>query len=240
LAVRLEHLEIDTPLKLRDADPSLVRDRLGVVVERLVLELRGVPCQHLVMVSPANKSIVCSRSFGQAVATRQELAQAVSVYTERAAMKLRRQGLATTVLQVFVTTNPFKPQERQYRATQTVLLLVASADTAVLLRAALRGLASVWRDGYRYKKAGVMFSELVPSAPVQVPSFRTEATSDRLHVHQISGRALPLWGRIARDGGRCAQDHRHRQQRTLIRVEIGQSAEGSLCEAIVPAARVAA
>ncbi len=167
LALRLDKLGIVTPLKLRDADPSLLRDRMGVVVERLATELRGVPCQHLVMTPPANKTIVCSRSFGCPVITLQELAQAVSAYTERAATKLRRQGLAAGVLQVFVSTNPFKPHERQYRAAQTVLLPVASADTSVLLRAAMRGLDAIWRDGYRFKKAGVMLSELANAADIQ-------------------------------------------------------------------------
>ena len=85
LAARLEQLGIDTPLKLRDANLSLVRDRLGVVVERLALELRGIPCQSLVLTAPANKSIVASRSFGRPVTQRHELHQAVATYTERAA-----------------------------------------------------------------------------------------------------------------------------------------------------------
>ena len=201
LALRLSQLGIDTPLKLRDADPSLLRHRLGVVVERSALKLQGVPCGHLVMTNPANKSIVCSRSFGQPVTTRQELAQAVSAYTERAAAKLRRQGLAARVLQVFVTTNPFKPQERQYRAAQTVLLPVASADTSVLLRAANRGLASIWREGYRFKKAGAVLLELVPAATVQgdlwtapdsLRSVALMAAVDRLNA--AHGRATVQFG----------------------------------------------
>lgn len=167
LATRLEKLSITTPLQLRDADPQLVRQHLGVLGERLVLELRGIPCQRLVLSQAANKSIVASRSFGRPVTEKFELEQAVSAFTERAAEKLRRQGLAASVLQVFVTTNPFKPQERQYAASRTVTLPVASADSTVLLRAARVALTSVWRDGYRYKKAGVMLLDLVPAAMVQ-------------------------------------------------------------------------
>ena len=70
MAARLHTLGIDTPLKLRDADPSLVRDRLGVVMERMALELRGIPCHSLVKTNPANKSIIASRSFGRVVTQR--------------------------------------------------------------------------------------------------------------------------------------------------------------------------
>jgi DNA polymerase V len=44
-----------------------------------------------------------------------------------------------------------------------VTLPVASADTTTLLSAARAGLAHIWRDGVRYKKAGVMFVDLVPA-----------------------------------------------------------------------------
>jgi DNA polymerase V len=167
LAARLAHIGIDTPLKLRDADLSLVRDRLGVVVERLALELRGVPCQSLVQTTPANKSIVASRSFGRPVTLRHELHQAVAAYTERAAEKLRRQGLAVSVVRVFVTTNPFKPHEPQYVASRAVRLPVATADTTRLLAAATVLVDRLWRDGYRYKKAGVELLELVAADEVQ-------------------------------------------------------------------------
>jgi DNA polymerase V len=37
-----------------------------------------------------------------------------------------------------------------------VHLLVASSDTGKLIRAALAGLRTIWRDGYRYEKGGVL------------------------------------------------------------------------------------
>lgn len=167
MAKRLEDLGIDTPLKLRIADPSLLRDRLGVVMERMALELRGIPCHSLVETNPDNKSILASRSFGRAVITRHELQEAVSSHTERAAEKLRRQKLCASVLRVYVMTNPFKPQEQQYSASHAVRLPVASADTAMLLAAAMHGVAHIWRSGYRYKKAGVELLEICPAATVQ-------------------------------------------------------------------------
>ncbi len=166
-AARLTKLRIDTPLKLRNADLAVIRKHLGVVGERMVLELRGVPCHGFALAAPPNKSIVASRSFGRPVTERHELEQAVAAYAERAAEKLRRQNLAASILTVFVTTNPFKPQERQYAASQAVTLPVASADNTVLLRAAKVGVGRLWRDGYRYKKAGVMLLDLVPAATVQ-------------------------------------------------------------------------
>ena len=75
-----------------------IRERFSVVLERMVLELRGVACLGLEEVTPDRKSIMASRSFGRAVETRRELEEAVSVYTARAAEKMRRQNLATASL----------------------------------------------------------------------------------------------------------------------------------------------
>lgn len=167
MSKRLNALGIVTPLHLRDADPSLVRDRLGVVMERMALELRGIPCLGLVETNPASKSILASRSFGRTVVDRHELDEAVSSHVERAAEKLRRQKLCASVLRVFVMTNPFKPQENQYCAAHAVRLPIASADTSRLLAAAKQAVGKLWRDGYRYKKAGVELLELVPAASAQ-------------------------------------------------------------------------
>jgi DNA polymerase V len=68
---------------------------------------------------------------------------------------------------VFVETNWFKPEEAQHCAVRPVHLPVATSDSAKLIAAALAGLTSIWRDGYRYKKAGVILLDLHPAAAVQ-------------------------------------------------------------------------
>ena len=97
LGARLSAIGITTPLELRDADHRLMRERFSVVLERMVLELRGVACIALEEVTPDRKSLIASRSFGQPVETRRGLEEAVSVYTARAAEKMRRQNLATAL-----------------------------------------------------------------------------------------------------------------------------------------------
>lgn len=166
-AGKLQALGIGTPLALRDTDPRFLRERFSVVLERTVHELRGTPCLQLEEVTPDRKSIVASRSFGRPVLLATEMAEAVATYTARAAEKMRRQGLATANLVVFVETNRFRPDDPQHCASQAVQLPVATADTGKLIAAALRGLRPIWRGGFSYKKAGIMFLDLVPAASVQ-------------------------------------------------------------------------
>lgn len=165
-ALRLNKIGIGTPLQFRDADPALVRRELGVVGERMVYELRGTPCHPLELTTPDKKSIMASRSFGNPVTNADDLANAVASYAARAGEKLRRQHLACSKVVVFVQSNRFKPGERQYGASFVVPLPVATADTCKLTSAALVGLSRIYRDGIRYKKAGVLLEALRPASEV--------------------------------------------------------------------------
>ena len=151
---------IRTPLDLRAADPSFVRQNKSVVMERMIHELRGLPCIGLEEVAPARKSLVASRSFGRPVTTRHELEQAVTVYASRAAEKMRRQGLASANLTVFADTN--SASDPQYAAQRSVRLPVATADSGKLIRAAMAALGQLWRPGYRYKKRASRCSTWCP------------------------------------------------------------------------------
>jgi len=145
----------------------MIRDRFSVVLQRTVLELQGVPCLPLEDVSPDRKSVMASRSFGGAVTSLAELRQAVASHTARAAEKMRRQGLATTGVVVFMHTNRFRPDLPQYAPSRAVRLPVATADTARILAASMNALEAVYKPGFRYAKAGVLFPELVSVDTVQ-------------------------------------------------------------------------
>src|SRR5205085_9931965 len=124
-----------------------------------------------------------------------ELREAVAGYTTRAAEKLRRQHLATASLMVFVETNRFKPAEAQHHAARTVQLPVATSDSGKLIGAALAGLAAIWRDGYRYKKAGVMLLDLHPAAAVQAGLFDQPDTERRVTLMRTLDRLNLCFGR---------------------------------------------
>jgi DNA polymerase V len=86
---------------------------------------------------------------------------------------------------VFIETNRFKPGDAQHYAASPVRLTVATSDSAKLIGAALAGLAAIWRDGYRFKKAGVVLLDLHPAEAVQEGHVRRVAlmrTVDRLNL----------------------------------------------------------
>lgn len=161
---------LENARQLRDADRRWVRRRMTVVGARIVEELRGVSCLPIEQCPPAKKSITCSRSFGVLVESPGEMREAVAVYMTRAAERLRKHGLAAGVVTVFINTNWFGVGP-QYANSATYELAYPTDVTDELLEWSLRGLERIFREGYRYKKAGVMLNHLRPSDQLTVRLF---------------------------------------------------------------------
>ena len=176
---RLEAQGITTALHLREVDLALIRQLLGIVGVRTVLELRGVACLPLELCPPPRKSCCVSRGFGRPVESLAELKEAIACYGARAAAKLRRDGRVAQTMQVFITTNRFRPQEPQYANSETLVLPYPANDTPTLVRAALGATERLYRPGYEYHKAGVVLLDLSDSAIAQGSLFLDEDRRER-------------------------------------------------------------
>ena len=160
LAEHLQGQGITTAKALRDLDPALARRRHSVVLERTVLELRGISCLPLEPTVAPKKNIICSRSFGQPVTDIKGLRQAIVTYASRAAEKLRRQQGAAQAIEVFIQTSRFKSPF--YGPCVRIGLANPSDDSRVLVKAALQGLERIYRPGWAYVKAGVELQAIQP------------------------------------------------------------------------------
>lgn len=191
LSARLVSMGIHTVAQLIEVDPSRLRERMGVVVERTVRELQGVACQGLDVFEP-RQQIIASRSFGEPVYACDDLKAAVQTYVGRAAYKLRAQNSRAGTVKVWLETNRFRPHDPQYHPCAGVRLPSPSDDLATLTRAADGVLTKIFRAGYRYAKAGVMLEDLADQSHVQGEMFEMAelaprrkalmATLDRIHT----------------------------------------------------------
>lgn len=153
---------IRTARELRDIDLRWARRTMTVVVARLVMELRGISCLPLEKCPPAKKSITNSRSFPVAIDNMDEIREAIASFTTRAAEKVRRAGLASGVVTVFVETSQHSPGP-QYANSATIEMIYPTDSTQELLQAALEALGRVFREGYDYRRAGVTLSGFMPA-----------------------------------------------------------------------------
>ncbi|KQP43896.1 Y-family DNA polymerase [Pseudorhodoferax sp. Leaf274] len=166
IGAALQEAGVRTVLDLVHSDPATIRRRWGVVLERTVRELQGMPCVGLDDAPAPKKEIACTRSFGRPITDLPPLIEAVSEFAGRAAEKLRKQdGHAGQVL-VFAHTSPHRPGPRFHRSV-IVPLRRPTADTPALVRAAVAGLHQIYQPGYDLIKAGVMLLDLTPASRVQ-------------------------------------------------------------------------
>ena len=161
-SARLNDGGIHTVRDLLSADVATLRRQFSVVLEKTLLELRGTPCLEVDDAPSPNQQIMCSRSFGDPVTELPALSEAVSQFASRVAEKLRGQDSLAASVQVFISTSPFRRNDRQHSPHATTPLIRPSADTRVLIAAAVRALAAIYRPGYNYVKAGVMLVDLRP------------------------------------------------------------------------------
>lgn len=164
---------VHTAKDLRDAEDKWIRQKMTVVGQRTVWELRGTSCIPMELVAPDKKAICHARSFGRLLDKKEEMQEALSLYASQAAFKLRRAGLVGRTLCVFLETNPFRSHDPQYRNSYTLDLPTPTNLTPEIVHYALEALGKIFRTGYKYKKVGIMLLELVPEATVQMGLFDT-------------------------------------------------------------------
>jgi len=171
IKTRLNGLNIQSVEDLCCADAEYIRQQFSIVLERTVNELNGIPCIELEEAGVPRQQIMVSRSFGQPVTTLEDLSESVAYFTTRAAEKLRKDGSVAACLCVYVRTNPFKKDEPQYQRSIVVPFIQPTDDTTKLVDAALTGLKVIFRNGYRYKKSGVLLMGLQSKGMIQASLF---------------------------------------------------------------------
>jgi DNA polymerase V len=193
-ALFLANYGITSAKALKDADEKWIRRYLTVTGARIVLELRGISCIPLELERPPKQGIMCAKTFGREVTSYEEMQEAISTYTARAAEKLREQDSLTSRLTIFLRTNSFKNHLEHYANSFTVEFSHPTAFTPDLLKQALAGLKAIYKDGYRYYKAGVSFSRITPRSAVQPDLFGDFS----LHEHYRQARLMCIVDAINR------------------------------------------
>lgn len=161
-AAKLARFQVGNALQFAGLDIRLVRHLLTVRGARTAMELRGVACIPLEQTPISKKAISCSRTFGEVVRTLRQLKEAIAFFLARTVEKLRKHELSAKVITVFIATDGFNP--KNYYANAATAKFVYASDLLTELQARCFGcLQRIYRDGYEYKRAGVILGGLVPS-----------------------------------------------------------------------------
>lgn len=106
-----------------------------------------------------------TRSFGTEVREIEALKDSLVHYANNAGEKLRRRGLWTYTVGVYIRSSPFK--EGYYSNFTSIELNQPTQDTRILIESAHEALKLIYRPGIGYKKSGLMLGDLTNSGDVQ-------------------------------------------------------------------------
>lgn len=199
LAPKMHEWGIETALDFTQRPERWVSEKLGVNGLRTWNELNGRPCVAE-DTDDRRKSICTSRSFADMIDDEQELALRVSDFAAMCAKKLREEGSAAYDVTTFIYTNRFREDMVQYFPSATVRLQVAANSTQEIVGAALKAFRTIFRQGYKYKKAGVIVGNIVEIGSIQSSLFdfdedlrrKQDRLSEVMDAVNVSGTMLRL------------------------------------------------
>ncbi len=172
-AKMLKENNINTALDFTYARPNWIKSKMNVVGLRTWHELRGNPCIPLDESPPPKQNICTSRSFGSMLEKYSEIEEAMCNHAARCAFKLRKQDSCASVVTVFLMTNFYRKDLPQYSRSISVNLPVATNSSIEIIEYACKALQKAYRQGFKYKKVGVIVSDICPENQIMMDLFDT-------------------------------------------------------------------
>ena len=181
---RLLNINVKNAWEFIQLPNEYAQKQMSVVGLRLKRDLSGESTLDFEEVKN-KKNIAVTRSFDKMYSDFDDLRERLATYAAKAAAKLRKQDSNCTLLYVFLITNPFRTDLKQYRANMMVKLSSPTNSTMVLTKAALYGLKKIFKPGYQYKKAGVIIMGISPASERQLSLFSEEDPRHQLLMKTI-------------------------------------------------------
>lgn len=133
---------------------------MSIVGIKTFKELKGEACIEFEENLSDKKQICTSRSFSKNIEDFEELYKSIAHFTSISAEKLRKQNCVTGQLQVFILTNVHRNDLPQYYQSIVVPLENHTDSTIELVKYSCRALLKIYKSEYKYKKAGVILSDI--------------------------------------------------------------------------------
>lgn len=120
------------------------------------------------------RAIATTRSFESAIEDLENIKERISTFACSGAEKLRKQGSSCHMMLVFLRSDYHKKNSEQHRASVMVNIPFPTNSSLTLSANAVKAVTSIYKKGIQYKKAGVIFTGIVPTDNHQLQLFNSE------------------------------------------------------------------
>ena len=183
-APKLERVGVHTAADFTARPQEWVRTLMGVIGVRTWMEFRGIPV--IGEEERERRQTICtSRSFADMITDPEELSLRVSDFAAICARKLRDEGSVAGTIGVFLMSNRFRDDLEQYFPQDLEHFDIPTSNTPEIVAASLKIMKRIYREGIRYKKAGVIVMDIQDARFVQ-PDLFDAKKEERLRNDRIS------------------------------------------------------
>lgn len=181
LAAKMNDSGVHKAWDLLQKPEMWVRKVMGIHGVRMINELKGIRQLELDAPSP-KKSIAVTRSFMQMLTKKEEVRERVETFGMYCSERLRKQNTCCKMITVFVQTNRFRKDLPEYKNAVTRILSNPTNSSILIGRVVNELFEAVYRDGFHYKRAGVMVNDFVPEDQRQISLFEEDIQNQHLPV----------------------------------------------------------
>lgn len=160
---------------------SAVQAMMGITGVRTWKELHGIPCIEFEDGFEAKQSICVSRSFSSEIYDLRELQEQIANFASSMAEKLRKQHSVAGEMAVFAYTNRFKEELPQTHSSYLVSFNTPTSEQRHIVSSAVQATAELFREGYGYKKAGVIATGIMDRNDMMLSLFEDKEALEKEH-----------------------------------------------------------
>jgi len=153
-----------------------IKKEMGVVGMRIKMELEGLPAIGDGQVPEKKKSIATTRSFPKQLTDYDLIRERVSTFATVTAEKLRRQHSCCHTVIVMMVADKHSIDNPKYHYSKAMTLPFATNSAITISNVAIKLLNEIMEstDTVKFKKAGVIVTELIPENTKQFDLFLDE------------------------------------------------------------------
>jgi DNA polymerase V len=181
---RLNNMGITTAFQFTNISDEWIKKNMSVLGLRLKKDLLGIPTLDLEDFK-SKKSIATTRTFDNNTSDFEQVKERVVTFAVTCSEKLRRQKSMCNSLMVFVHTNYHRKDLEQYCKNIVVKLPYPTNSAIEISKFAVEGLKNIFKQGYYYKKAGVIIMDFTPDSEQQLSIFENSNPKHKLIMETL-------------------------------------------------------
>lgn len=163
---KLQAMGVKTAYQFTQLSETWVKQNMSIVGLNLQQDLKGIPSIEM-MPPEKSQSISNTRTFEREYTTYDEIKERIVMFTSLSAEKMRKQYSLCNRIGVFIETSRFSEDDSFYANSVQVKLPFPTSSSIELIKFAVEALNKMFKDGYKYKRAGVTLLDFIDEKDVQ-------------------------------------------------------------------------